>query len=214
MAKNKIGLFGRALVLGVKISTSINERVMNHYINAIKTTTKATSKAKAKRVQKFPKKREYTSMPILANTFYVLHSSGMDKHSSVLLTGIEQSVFYTKAGNVRKQFSQYLTQEKENQTKFGKNLFVFADKIEKLIPVLEKKTGFTFGGHFKMSKNSKGETTFSFFSLSIHNQTSLVDTKQNVERQNCNQSRDRDDNHNSKSTEAKAQHTMSEGGLV
>ena len=162
--KSKIGVFGRALVLGVKISTSINERVMNHYINAIKTTTKATSKAKAKRTKKFPKKREYTAMPVLSNTFYVLHSSGMDNHSSVLLTGIEQSVFYTKAGNVRKQFSQYLTQEKENQTKFGKNLFVFADKIEQLIPVLEKKTGFTFGGHFKMSKNSKGATIFSFFS--------------------------------------------------
>lgn len=212
MAKSKIGLLGRIVVKAVRISTSINERAMNHYIQAIKTTTKATNKTK--RMQKFPKKREYTSMPVLANTFYVLHSSGMDKHSSVLVTGIEQSVFYTKAGNVRKQFSQYLTQEKENQTKFGKNLFVFADKIEKLIPVLEKKTGFTFGGHFKMSKNSKGETTFSFFSLSIHNQTSLVDTRQNVERQNCNQSRGRDNNHDSKSTEAKAQHTMSEGGLV
>ena len=55
MAKSKIGLLGRIVVKAVRISTSINERAMNHYIQAIKTTTKATNKTK--RMQKFTKKR-------------------------------------------------------------------------------------------------------------------------------------------------------------
>jgi len=163
--KSRISRIGRVLVLGVKISTSINERVMNHYINSIKTTTRAEKKTKRKS-RKAETTKQYDSVPMLANTFYVLHSAGMDRHESVLVTGIEQSVFYTKTDKVRKQFDSYLTQESENVTAYGRNLFVYSNKIEKLIPILEKKTGFTFGGHYKIMTTKSGKKSYSLFSSS------------------------------------------------
>ncbi|MBC8430227.1 MAG: hypothetical protein H8D92_02385 [Pelagibacteraceae bacterium] len=178
--QSKIGRIGRLVVKAVKVSTSLNEAIMNHYIKAIQTTTKSHA-TKTKKNKKTSTKREMESMPIMANTFYVLHSKGMNRHKSVLLTGIEQSVFYTKTNTVRKQFEEFLTQEDNNQTSYGKNLFVFANKIEELIPILEKKTSFTFGGHYNMSKNSKGKTTFSFFTiLMYHHVNNDQQTKDNT----------------------------------